>query len=456
MAAAALAGLASVLLGPVSPARAATSAALSARPHDSFGSLGVDAYGDAVYHGGFGGQRLSAPVVAISAMPDGGGYRVAAADGGVLTYGDATYLGSTGGTSIYAPIVGMATTPDGGGYWMVAMDGGVFSFGDAGFYGSTGNIALAQPVVAMAPTPDGQGYWLVAADGGIFSFGDAAFYGSMGAQHLQSPITGMAVTPDGKGYWLVGADGGVFTFGDATFLGSAANAKVGAAVMGIARTPDGLGYWMVAATGGVLTFGDAPFVGPNPNNPPFSPTVGMAVTPDGAGYWLVRQDEAVNVFSNPSSYSPSFPVGARAVAVAAAQIGSVPESGRYCNPYGPCEEWCSLFATWVWQQVGLPVPGYAFTGYVYEWAAQHATVLSPSARPAPGDGVMYGTGPRSTSTSVHMGIVAQVWPDGAIDTVEGDSGPEPAGHYAVTVNGPFLPSQSNTYNGFPVYGYVQP
>jgi hypothetical protein len=266
----------------------------------------------------------------------------------------------------------------------------------------------------------------------------------------------MAVAPDGKGYWMVGADGGIFTFGDAVFLGSAANADIGAAVVGIASTPDGAGYWMVAATGGVLTFGDAPFVGPSPNDPPFSPTVGMAVTPDGAGYWLARQDEADNVFSNPSPNSPSFPAGARAVAVAAGEIGPVPPSGPYCNPYGPCEEWCSLFATWVWQRVGIPIPSYAFTGFVYDWSAQHARVFPPSARPVPGDGVMFGTGPRSTSTSVHMGIVAQVWPDGAIDTIEGDSGPEPAGHYAVTVNGPFLPSQSAAYNGFPVYAFVQP
>ena len=55
----------------------------------------------------------------------------------------------------------MAPTPDGGGYWLVAADGGIFTFGDAGFYGSTGNIHLNQPVVGMAPTPDGGGYWLV-------------------------------------------------------------------------------------------------------------------------------------------------------------------------------------------------------------------------------------------------------------------------------------------------------
>ena len=83
------------------------------------------------------------------------------------------------------PIVGMAATPDGNGYWLVAADGGVFSFGAAGFHGSTGAIHLNQPIVGMAATPDGNGYWLVAADGGVFSFGDAGFHGSTGGHPSQ-------------------------------------------------------------------------------------------------------------------------------------------------------------------------------------------------------------------------------------------------------------------------------
>ena len=42
------------------------------------------------------------------------------------------------GLTLNAPIVGMAATPDGGGYWLVAADGGIFSYGDARFYGSAG------------------------------------------------------------------------------------------------------------------------------------------------------------------------------------------------------------------------------------------------------------------------------------------------------------------------------
>ncbi len=90
------------------------------------------------------------------------------------------------------PVVGMAPTPDGGGYWLVAADGGIFSFGDAAFFGSTGGMRLNSPVVGMAPTPDGGGYWLVASDGGIFSFGDAPFVGSIGGVRLNSPVVGMS------------------------------------------------------------------------------------------------------------------------------------------------------------------------------------------------------------------------------------------------------------------------
>jgi hypothetical protein len=55
-----------------------------------------------------------------------------------------------------------------------------------------------------------------------------------------------------------------------------------------------------------------------------------------------------------------------------------------------------------------------------------------------------------------MGVVAQVWPDGEIDTVEGDAGPGPDGWTSVLMNGPYLPSQSYFANGMPIYGFALP
>ena len=79
----------------------------------------------------------------------------------------------------------MAATPDGRGYWLVAADGGVFTFGTAGFWARPAG-ASEPAVVGMAATPDGRGYWLVAADGGVFTFGDARFFGSAGGLHLNA------------------------------------------------------------------------------------------------------------------------------------------------------------------------------------------------------------------------------------------------------------------------------
>ncbi len=270
----------------------------------------------------------------------------------------------------------------------------------------------------MAPTADGHGYWLVAADGGIFSFGDAPFYGSTGGTPINNPVVGMAPSPHDSGYLLVSTDGGIFGFGSVNFFGSLGG---------------GLG-------------GDQADV---------PPVAAIALTPDADGYWLLEPDGWNYSFANPSSPAPTDTTQA-IVSVADSQVNSDPDRGSFCNPYGPCEEWCALFATWVWGQAGVPISSYAFTGSIFDWAAANTGVLPSTGDPVPGDAVLYGTGPSSTSTSLHVGLVMQVWPDGAIVTIEGDAGPAPTGSLAVVVNGPYLPSLSAQYNGMPVYGFAVP
>jgi len=439
-----------VLSGGQSPASAAV------QPH-VYGGSGIYTYGDAHNYGSPVGSTLNSVVTAMAPTRDGHGYWLAAADGGVFTYGDAGFHGSAGAIGLYGPVVGMAPTPDDNGYWLVAIDGGVFSYGDAGFHGSMGGHPLNAPIVGMAATPDGRGYWLVAADGGIFSFGDAGFHGSMGGHPLNAPVVGMAATPDGRGYWLVAADGGIFTFGDAGFHGSLGSDTLPAGITGMASTPNGGGYWLSGWDGSVYQFGNAGFFGSNGGHVPPDPTVGIAATPDGNGYWLLMPDDINYSFSSPA---PPYriPGGASIAQTAESQVEGDPDIGQgaFCNPYGPCEPWCSLFATWVWEANGIPIPSYAFTGDIYYWAASNAAVLASWATPAPGDIILYGTGPQSVASSVHTGIVAQVWPDGAVITVEGDAGPAPNGMFSVIINGPFLPAQSEAYNGFPVYAFADP
>jgi CHAP domain len=432
-------------------------------PHASIGSRvyqggGVIDFGDAqpvnALHATLGSVMVGMATNPAS-TPGDQGYWLAGANGGVYAEGNAGFYGSLGALHLQGPIVGMAATPDGKGYWLAALDGGVFALGDARFYGSMGGTPLNQPIVGMASTPDGRGYWLVASDGGIFAFGDARFDGSMGGIPLNAPVTGMAATAGGGGYWLVASDGGIFSFGNAPFYGSMGGRPLNDPVDGMVVSPGDSGYLMVATDGGIFGFGSIPFYGSlgagyggDPGDVP--PVAGIALTPGGQGYWLLEPDGWSYGFSSPPSLQGSI------VSIANSQVASDPAQGYFCNPYGPCEEWCSLFATWVWEQAGVPIPSYPFTGNIYDWAAANTGVLPPWAAPAPGDAVLYGTGPGSTATSLHVGIVVQTWPDGAIVTVEGDAGPAPVGSLAVIINGPYLPSQSAVYNGMPIYAFAVP
>jgi len=110
---------------------------------------------------------------------------------GATSLGDVGTLGLTGlGGShpLAAPVVGLTPTPDGKGYWLVAADGGVFTFGDAGFFGNTytagysglgGSHPLPAKAVALVATPDGKGYWIALANGQVLAFGDAPTLGSV-------------------------------------------------------------------------------------------------------------------------------------------------------------------------------------------------------------------------------------------------------------------------------------
>lgn len=123
---------------------------------------------------------VNAPIVGILSHPSwNGGYIEIGADGGTFSWGAPNY-GSMGGTHLNAPVSGGAVTPDGAGYWLCGADGGVFAFGDArGDLGSMGGKQLNKPVVGMVATGTGQGYWLIAQDGGLFNFGDADFKGTV-------------------------------------------------------------------------------------------------------------------------------------------------------------------------------------------------------------------------------------------------------------------------------------
>jgi len=366
-------------------------------------------------------------------------------DPGMIGFGSVSTSPPNMPQPLNSPVFSGAATADGNGYLLASADGGVFAFGDATFEGALGNLAIQGPIVAMATTTSGKGYWLGAMDGGVFSFGDAQFYGSMGATHLNQPVVGMA------------ADGGIFTFGDAQFAGSAGNQNLPDSVVGMVASPDGLGYLIATANGVVLPFGDAQAFGGLQLDPTATQISAIIGNNHGTGYWLLDPQAWQYSFAtnNPEG---KFPGSDQIAAAVASQIEPDPSAaqGAFCNPYGPCEAWCALFATWAWERAGVPIPRYAFTGDVWTWSAVWGADLPPWATPDVGDAVLFGTGPQNASTSVHMAIVTQIWPDGALMTVGGDSGPGRDGALSVNIDGPFLPWDSASFNGMPIYGYSQP
>jgi hypothetical protein len=207
----------------------------------------------------------------------------------------------------------------------------------------------------------------------------------------------------------------------------------------------------------VLPYGDAKAYGGLELDPAATQIAAIVGNNQGTGYWLLDPQAWQYSFSTATA-EPKFPQSDAIAAAVASQIEPDPSSsqGAWCNPYGPCEAWCALFATWAWEQAGIPIPRYAFTGDIWTWSASHGAILSPSAVPAVGDAVLFGTGPWNVNTSEHVGIVTQVWPDNAIIDVGGDSGPGRDGYLSVALDGPFLPGDSNSYNGMPIYAYAQP
>ncbi len=238
------------------------------------------------------------PFVASASSPDGGGYWLAGADGGVFGFGDAAYQGSVPGLGVHVGnIVAMAPTPDGGGYWIVGSDGGVFSFGDATYHGSVPALGIhVNDIVGIAPSAGGAGYWIVGSDGGVFSFGNAQFHGAAAGTGLKAPIVSIAAVPGGGGYWLAGSDGGVFSYGNAGFYGSAGNVDLKRPVVSISAVPGGGGYWLVGSDGGVFSYGNAGFYGSTGNMSLSRPIVSITPTPGGGGYWLVGSDGGVFSF----------------------------------------------------------------------------------------------------------------------------------------------------------------
>jgi hypothetical protein len=145
----------------------------------------------------------------------------------------------------------------------------------------------------------------------------------------------------------------------------------------------------------------------------------LMLGPSSAGGSALAPARALPVDAAPRLASWPSGTRGRIVRTAARQLG-YRDSGRYCTKFGPCEPWCALFSTWAWRAARIPIARYPFTGSIYYWAALNTRVLRPGAAPKPGDAVLFGTGPRSIRSSLHVAIVEDVYP-GYLLTIEGNT-----------------------------------
>ncbi|WP_205327771.1 C39 family peptidase [Glycomyces sp. YM15] len=156
--------------------------------------------------------------------------------------------------------------------------------------------------------------------------------------------------------------------------------------------------------------------------------------------------------SNPATGSvPTSEVRDRIVNAAYSQLGTQ-EWGDNCNPYGnggvKCgDPWCSMFASWTWQQAGIDVY-FPYSGTFETWGKNRGLMTSKS-NIEPGDVVIYGT---SYYDSDHIGVVVDVDPvTGNITTIEGNYGNKVT---MVTNMDPHNPGPVHSYNN--IYAVVSP
>jgi len=95
----------------------------------------------------------------------------------------------------------------------------------------------------------------------------------------------------------------------------------------------------------------------------------------------------------------------------------------YCDWYGLTGPWCAMFVSWCFFEEGLPLPastskGFAFTPSGAQWFKSQNRW---SETPERGHVVFFDFPNDSVDRISHVGIVTGVGPDGAIDTVEGNT-----------------------------------
>ncbi len=187
------------------------------------------------------GLSSNRPEVVVSSIPteSGRGAYVFTNIGRVMRVGDAAAISDSVGredllwiSQLNAPIVDARLSPDGQGYWMLSADGGIFTFGTATFAGSVPDKPrsdwINEEIISFSVSENGLGYVVVAKSGKAWWFNfeerpqlPKVLLEAFGSSRLNSPIAAVMTRSCG-GYLMVANDGGVFAtpMSDCGFQGS--------------------------------------------------------------------------------------------------------------------------------------------------------------------------------------------------------------------------------------------
>lgn len=198
--------------------------------------------------------KVGAPSQAV-ATSSTGGYYVMSSTGRIEAFGGATHYGAP--TFPAGLAKDMAVMPDGAGYVVLDAWGGVHEFGTAqklprpDTYWPGWDIARSIAIAA-----DGKGLAVLDGWGGIHVAGSAP---SLQAGWWQGwdIARSLALSPDGKGVYVVDGWGAIHTAGTAKYRGGAFWPGWDIA-RDIVVTPSGNGYAVLDGFGGVHVSGDAP------------------------------------------------------------------------------------------------------------------------------------------------------------------------------------------------------
>jgi hypothetical protein len=198
--------------------------------------------------------KVALPSESVASVP-GGGYYVLSTNGRVEAFGGAPYFGSP---VFPGPLArGIVAMPDGNGYAVVDAFGGVHTYGSARSLPHPTAYWRGWDIVrGIAITSDGRGYEVLDGWGGLHPAGDAPRL-SPGWWKGWDIARSVQITPDRRGVYTLDGFGGIHTAGTARYRGTAYWRGWDIA-RSLVLSASGNGYAMLDGFGTLHVFGDAP------------------------------------------------------------------------------------------------------------------------------------------------------------------------------------------------------